>query len=155
KKPVVAWSDMCASAGYWVASGCDYIMAANNISASFGSIGIMCSFRDASKYWEDLGIKDHTIYSDLSTHKNKSFDLALKGDYSLIRKEDLDPIALNFQNYVKSNRPNLDLEEEGIIEGKMFYAQDAVANGLADGIGNFQDALIKANELAAVKSIMN
>ncbi|MCD8435882.1 S49 family peptidase [Tenacibaculum dicentrarchi] len=155
KKPVVAWADMCASAGYWVAAGCDYIMASNNISASFGSIGIMCSFRDASKYWEELGIKDHTIYSDLSTHKNKSFELALQGDYSLIKKEDLNPIALSFQNYVKANRPNLNLEEEGILEGKMFYAENSVVNGLADGIGNFQDALAKATQLAAVKSIMN
>lgn len=153
-KPVVAWCDMCASAGYWVASGCDYVMAANTISASFGSIGVMMSFRDTSKYWADMGVVDHVVNADPSEHKNKSFELALKGDYKLIRKELLNPLAIQFQETVKANRPNLKLDVEGIISGKMFFAQDSVEIGLADGIGNLQQAMKKVTELNAVQTIM-
>ncbi|WP_271407281.1 S49 family peptidase [Tenacibaculum soleae] len=153
-KPVVAWCDMCASAGYWVASGCDYIMAANTISSSFGSIGVMVTLRDASKYWKDLGVEDHVINADPSEHKNKTFELALKGDYKLIKKELLNPLAVQFQETVKANRPNLKLDVEGIISGKMFFAQDSVDIGLADGIGNLQQAMDKVTELKAVQTIM-
>ncbi len=154
KKPVLAWCDLCASAGYWIASNCDYIMASNTISSSFGSIGVMATLEDASKYWEDKGIIEHIIKADQSKHKNESFHLALKGDYKLIKEEHLNPLAIKFQNTVKANRPNLNLDIEGILSGKMFYAEQSVAYGLADSIGDFNQAIKKLTELVAVQTIM-
>lgn len=154
KKPVLSWCDMCASAGIWVATGTDYIMAQNNISSSFGSIGVMASLRNAKKYWTDMGVIDYTIYADQSDHKNKAFDLAMEGKFKLIKKEHLNPLAIKFQETVKANRPNLKLDVEGIISGKMFYAEEAVEYGLADSIGSFEQAIEKLTELAAVQTIM-
>lgn len=154
KKPILSWCDMCASAGIWVATGTNYIMAQNNISSSFGSIGVMASLRSAKKYWEDMGVIDHTIYADQSDHKNKSFDLALEGKYELIKKEHLNPLAIKFQETVKSDLPKLNLEVEGIISGKMFYAEEAVQFGLINSIGSFEKAIEKLTELAAVQTIM-
>lgn len=153
-KPVVALCDMCASAGYWVAAGTDYLMAENNISSMFGSIGVMATIRDAQKYWKDLGIKDHVINADQSDYKNKEFEEVLKGNYKPIRQELLNPLAVQFQETVKSDRKKLKLETEGIISGKMFYAEQAVEIGLADSIGNMQQAIEKIKELAAVQNFM-
>ena len=155
KKPVLSLCDVPASANYWVVSGSDYIMAENNISASFGSIGIMASLRNMEKYWKNLGIVDHTVYADQSDHKNKAFDLALEGKFKLIRKEHLNPLAINFQNTIKTNRPNLKLDVEGIISGKMFYAEESVEIGLIDSIGNMELAIEKLTELAEVQQIMS
>lgn len=44
-KAVVAHCDLCASAAYYAASYCNEIIAANEVSAEFGSIGVMMSFR--------------------------------------------------------------------------------------------------------------
>lgn len=152
-KPVLSLCDMCGSAGYWTSVGTDFIMAENTISSMFGSIGVLASFRDASKYWKDLGVIDHTILADQSEHKNKAFHLALEGDYEKIKNEILNPVAIKFQENVKSFRPNLKLDVEGIISGKMFYAQEALEIGLIDGIGDFNHAVEKLTTLAIGKSI--
>ena len=75
-KAVVAHCDLCASAAYYAASYCNEIIAANEVSAEFGSIGVMMSFPDYAKYYESAGIKVHTIYSNLSDYKNAPFEAA-------------------------------------------------------------------------------
>lgn len=149
-KPVVASCDLCASAAYYVACYCDEIMANNTISAEFGSIGVMMSFPDYAKYYEKEGIKVHTIYSNLSEYKNQPFELAKEGKYDLIKSEVLDPLAQKFQNAVKTRREGkLDEKVEGILSGKVFFAEDALKNGLIDSIGSEQKAIDRCRELAA------
>ena len=150
QKAVVAYCDLCASAAYYVASACNEIVAGNEVSAELGSIGVMMSFMDYAKYYEDLGIKQHTIYSNLSDYKNLPFEAAKRGDYKAIRDEELDPLARDFQEAVKSGRGSrLQLETEGLLRGRMFYAKDAVRVGLADRIGTLQSAVESSRELSA------
>jgi len=155
KKPVVSIADTSASAALWVQSYTDYKMAANNISAQFGSVGVMAHFMTYQKYLKDLGITEHTIYSNYSEDKNKAFELAMEGKYKLIKEEHLDPLALKFQDDIKSNLPKLDLNVEGIITGKMFYADAALEHGFIQEIGNMQRAVEVVKELAAVHTFMN
>ena len=153
KKPVVACCDLCASACYYVACHCNKIIADNDISAEFGSIGVMMQFPDYAKYYEKQGIKVHTIYSDLSTHKNAPFEAALKGEYKSIKEEMLNPLAREFQQAVKSHRPNLDDKIDGILNGRMFFAKDALKYGLIDAIGNRDAATEEVRRLAASMSL--
>lgn len=153
KKPVVACCDLCASACYYVACHCNKIIADNDISAEFGSIGVMMQFPDYAKYYEKQGIKVHTIYSDLSTHKNAPFEAALKGEYKSIKEEMLNPLAREFQQAVKSHRPNLDDKVDGILNGRMFFAKDALKYGLIDAIGNRDAATEEVRRLAASMSL--
>ena len=154
-KPVVASCDLCASAAYWSASACNQVIANNDISSQFGSIGVMMSFADVKPYWEKMGIKFHTVYAPESTHKNREFELALEGKYEEIQKLRLSPLAVKFQNAVRTNRGDkLKESTPGILNGAMFYASDAVAFGLADKIGNMDSAIKAARELAD-KSLIN
>lgn len=149
-KAVVASCSLCASAAYYVAAYCNEIMADNDIDAEFGSIGVMMSFADYAKYYEQEGIKVHTIYSNLSEYKNKPFEEAKKGNYTAIRNEELDPLAREFQETVKRSRgPRLKLDTEGLLQGRMFYARDAVQVGLADNIGSVEQAAARSRELSA------
>jgi len=148
-KPVVASCDLCASAAYYVACHCDEIVADNAISAEFGSIGVMMQFPDYAKYYEQKGIKVHTIYSDLSTYKNAPFEAALKGDYKSIREEQLNPLAREFQQAVRLRRKNLDEKVDGILAGRMFYAADARKYGLIDAIGTSDTATEEVRRLSA------
>lgn len=154
-KCVVALCDLCASAAYYVASYCDEIIASNTISAEFGSIGVMMSFADYAKYYEDNGIKVHTIYSDLSSYKNAPFESAKAGDYKAIKEEELNPLAKKFQNAVRSQRPNLDTKVEGILNGRTFFAEDAQKNGLIDNIGNMDFAVSECRKKCADAKISN
>lgn len=148
-KPVVASCDLCASAAYYVACHCDEIIANNSISAEFGSIGVMIQFPDYAKYYEQKGIKVHTVYSDLSSYKNAPFEAALKGDYKSIREETLNPLARQFQQAVRNRRRNLDEKVDGILNGRMFFAADAKSHGLIDAIGNADTATEEVRRLHA------
>lgn len=148
-KPVVACCDLCASAAYYVACHCNRIVANNTISAEFGSIGVMMQFPDYAKYYEERGIKIHTIYSNLSTYKNAPFEAARKGEYTSIKEEQLDPLARQFQEAVKTHRQQLDQKIDGILAGRMFYAKDALKHGLIDQIGTEQEATDLVRRLAA------
>lgn len=154
-KPVVASCDMAASAAYWIATACDRIIADNNISSSFGSIGVMCSFADVRPVYEKMGYVFHEIYADPSSDKNEAFNLALKGEYDKIRKESLNPLAIQFQETVKANRPGVNAEIPGILSGKMFYAKQALEYGLIDDIGTLSKAVSVAKKLQAENTINN
>lgn len=153
-KPVVASCDLCASAAYYVACHCDEVMATNSISSEFGSIGVMMSFADYSKYYESEGIKVHTIYSNLSNYKNQPFELAREGKYDLIKTEQLDPLAQKFQEAVRERRAGkLDEKVEGILAGRVFFAEESLANGLIDSIGSLEKAVARCRELVAEANI--
>lgn len=153
RKPIIGLADACLSLHYWAAiTLCDYIMADNDISARFGSVGVVSQFMDAKKHWEEKGYTFHEIYADQSTHKNEVFRLALEGKYEKIKSEILNPMAAKFQDAVKSSRKNLRLEEEGIISGKTFDADKALGIGLIDGIGTFKQAIERAHMYAELNT---
>lgn len=139
-KPVVAVVDgMCASAGMYAASLCDRIIALNKM-CSVGSIGVMVQLVDYGPYYKKQGIKIIEIYPPESADKNKSYRDAIDGKTQTMIDEVLTPLAVNFQNVVKEHRP-VDESIEGVLSGKMFYAEDAIKAGLVDEIGNFESAV--------------
>lgn len=153
-KAVVAHCDLCASAAYYVASYCDEIIAGNEISSEFGSIGVMMTFPDYAKYYEKVGITVHTIYSNLSDYKNAPFEAAKKGDYAAIRDEELDPLARDFQENVRKNRGGRLIQEtEGLLRGRMFYHRDAIRVGLADSTGTLEQAIRRSREISSEATI--
>lgn len=148
KKPVVVLADSCYSLHYWTACAvADHIMADNNISSGFGSVGVLATFMDARGYYEKKGAKIHEIYADQSEHKNETFRLALEGQYDKIKESDLNPLAIKFQNAVRAARPNLK-EKKGVLTGATFYAEEALELGMIDSIGNMQRAFQMVNALA-------
>lgn len=153
-KPVIGLADICASACLYVGVGTDKLFARNNISAMFGSIGVMATIMDFTEYLKNMGVKEHLIYATQSSYKHKSQKQALEDDYKEFRKEHLDPVAIQFQNFVKSSCPNLQTDVEGILEGKMFYAEEAKEHGLISGIADFEEAADQVKFLASARSFM-
>jgi protease-4 len=141
KKPVVGLGDQVSSLGYWaMCAVSDHKMADNNISASFGSVGVVLSYIDTRKYLESLGYVFHEVYPEESIHKNEAWNLMLQGKYDLIKKEMLSPFAIKFQDAVRAACPNLK-EEIGVLTGKTFGADKALEYGMIDSIGSFDQAI--------------
>lgn len=150
-KPVVGLADQCCSLHFWaLCAVADHRMASNNISAEFGSVGIVASFADNRAYLEKLGYKFHEIYPEESKHKNEAFRLALEGKYDMITKEHLSPLAIKFQDFVRNSSPNLK-EETGVLTGKTFGADDALKYGMINSIGNLDQAINRATVLSETK----
>ena len=155
-KPVVALANsMAASAAYWIAMNSDTIMM-NDPTAQVGSIGVMMTFLDDSAYWEKMGIKWTDIVADGSESKNKGYFDALKGKFSTIKSESLNPLREMFaQATIDARGSKIDLEAENVLSGKMYFAaatpsgnKSAIEVGLADSIGNLDDAVNRVLQLA-------
>lgn len=155
-KPVVGLGDTVASAALYMLAGANHIMASNTISSGFGSVGVVASWMDVQPYYEKMGVKFHTVYADQSEHKNQAFEMALKGEYDLIKKEMLNPMAIAFQEHMKAMRGSkLNMEVPGLLTGKMFFAKDALECGLIDSIGDKAKAIQKVLELADINKFLN
>ena len=150
KKSVALIDYQCCSGGLYVASFCDEIYAINRM-CEVGSIGTYAQFVNDSKALESWGYKIVQIYPPESKYKNLPEREARDGKPDRIIKEQLTPFAIHFQNIMKENRRKLDLSEEGILEGKVFYAYDAINNGLIDGLMNLDGAIERVQELANIQ----
>ena len=144
-KPIVAFVEgVAASAAYWIASAADKIIASSTLDR-IGSIGTMLFFADLKPFYEKEGVKFHEFYASASTDKNKEFNQILDGTYEPYQKSTLDKINNKFMSDVKANRPDLDAST---LTGKMYFAEDAVSNGLIDQIGSISDAIQSCIELS-------
>ena len=153
-KPIVGFCDSALSLHYWTAvEVCDHIMASNNVSARFGSVGVVLTFADNRKAMEEKGYTIHEIYPEESSHKNLAFKLARDGKYDAIKEEFLSPLANRFQERVKAKMPNINQNIEGILKGKTFFADDALAYGMIHSIGGMKKAVMQASMLAAIQQL--
>jgi ClpP class serine protease len=145
KKPVWAFIDSVAcSAAYWIISGADKIIMAEDTSRA-GSIGVLIHLTDWQAYEKDIGIINRDVKASLSINKNKPYENALKGDDSLLIQE-LDNINNVFLKDIKNNRGfkagliDFDLSTATpenipeVITGKVYNGQFAVTFGLADEV---------------------
>jgi protease-4 len=150
-KPCVAVIDgECCSGGIYVASLCDEIYAVNRM-CEVGSIGVFARIvdtREADKQW---GYKVEQIYPPESKYKNLEIREALEGKPERLIREVLTPYAVHFQNVIKENRSRIDTSVEGILEGRTFYAFDAISNGLIDGLMNMEKATERVRRMAEEK----
>lgn len=157
-KPTIGLvSDLMASAGMWLGSAMDEIYAENNM-AEIGSIGVYCAFIDQKGKFEKEGSKIYEIYAPQSTEKNKDYRDALAGKPELMESK-LAFIADQFIQTVKDNRGDrLNLKAGDPFKGAMFYASEAQAIGLIDGIKSLSEVVAHLErkgsaEGAAVASI--
>lgn len=142
KKPLGIVYEQSASAHLYIAYGLqpDFVWAANNITASVGSLGVMVSWLDDQKWLEMNGLEKVAIYPDESSDKNLPLRLALEGKYDLIKTEMLSPLAVRFQEDMIRLNSNLKSAEPGVLTGKMFYAEAAIKVGFAQKIGTMEEA---------------
>ena len=156
QKPIVGLYDQSCSAHLWtMLAVSDHVMADNNISSLIGSIGVVLSWTDNRKYLENIGYEFHEVYPEESKHKNEAARLAMEGKYDLIKKEMLSPMAIQFQDYVKSKRPKLNTKETGVLTGKTFGADKALDLGFIDAIGSFREAKQMVEILGELKKVNN
>lgn len=134
KKPTIALiKDVAASAGYWIASSADHIIA-NRMSLT-GSIGVLSSYLEFSGLMEEYGVGYERLiageYKDMGAPFRK-----LTEEERLLIQGRLDRLHQFFIQEVADNR-NLPLEKvKEIATGEVFLGVDALPLGLVDQLGN-------------------
>ncbi len=138
-KPIhVAVMGLCCSAAYWISSGADRIWTTSKTDI-IGSIGVMTTYADFLKYYEEAGIKVEDIYATKSTEKNNDYRAWTAGDDKPV-KETLDYIMEVFQSAVMAGRKMKDSNDA--FKGNTYFPDQAKALSLVDGIQSLQGILL-------------
>lgn len=147
KAVVVSMGGVAASGGYWVSTPANYIVASpSTITGSIGIFGVVTTFEDSLS---EIGV--HTDGVSTSPLADATVTKALTPEFSELMQLYIESGYSNFINLVAKSRHKTPEEVDKIAQGRVWVGSDAKANGLVDKLGDFDDAVAKAAELASVE----
>ena len=144
---LVHMGDLCASGGYYVSMGADEIMALPTTMT--GSIGVILSSVNIRQLAEKLGISDVTIASGKNKAMLNPFHDLTPEQQAILQKM-IDSMHQRFIGIVAEGRGLPREKVAELADGRIFLSSEAKNLGLIDGIGYFEDAYKRMNELLGV-----
>ena len=147
KPVVVSMGGMAASGGYWISPPASYIVA--NPSTLTGSIGIFGVINTVENSLDSIGV--HTDGVATSPLADVSVTKSLPPEVQQMMQLSIENGYKRFITLVADARKSTPAQIDKIAQGHVWTGQDAKANGLVDSLGDFDDAIAKAAELAKLK----
>jgi protease-4 len=134
--------DLCASAGYWIASACSGIFATP--TASLGSIGVYMALVDESQAWAEQGWK--LVLVKAGTFKAAGTPGSEITDEQVAQwQQGVDALYAMFAADVRRGRPAVADES---MQGQCFLGAAAQAVGLVDQIVADRDEVLASLAIA-------
>jgi len=148
-KPVVAsMGSVAASGGYWISVIADRVIASPaTVTGSIGIFGMVPTFQRTLEF---AGVSTDGVGTtpwsgelrpdrEMAEHTRQLFQLVIEDGYD------------DFISGVAEHR-ELDKDYvDSIAQGQVWTGGDAFENGLVDQLGNFDDAIVAAGELAGLE----
>ncbi|HCM1977864.1 TPA: signal peptide peptidase SppA [Salmonella enterica subsp. houtenae serovar 47:z36:-] len=147
KPVVVSMGGMAASGGYWISTPANYIVASP--STLTGSIGIFGVINTVENSLSSIGI--HSDGVSTSPLAEISMTKALSPEVQQMMQLSIEYGYKRFITLVAEARKRTPEQIDKIAQGHVWTGEDAKANGLVDSLGDFDDAVAKAAELAKLK----
>jgi len=145
--PVVAsMSTVAASGGYWIAADADKIVAApTTITGSIGVFGLLMTLEDSL---EAIGIHSDTVSTTELSMLNPLEEMT---DYQKnLVQSSVEATYENFLTIVSKARDMSRDDVHEVAQGRIWTGQQAMERGLVDQLGNFDDSLATAAQLASI-----
>ncbi|MCD8439174.1 signal peptide peptidase SppA [Tenacibaculum finnmarkense] len=149
EKPlVVSMGNLAASGGYYIACNADKIIAEpTTITGSIGVFGAVPNFHKLAGF---MGINAEQV----STNSNPNYSVfePINDKFYTVTKQGVEHIYTVFVNRVATGR-NMTFEQvNNVAQGRVWTGKQAVENGLVDQLGNLNDAIAVAANLAEIES---
>ena len=148
-KPVISsMSTYAASGGYWIAASTDKIFASpSTITGSIGVFGMFMTYENSLDY---LGIHSDGVGStDIA---GLSPARALSPAFGQILQRNVENTYGNFLSLVANARDMTVEEVDTVAQGRVWIGEDALELGLVDELGELDDAVATAAELAELEN---
>lgn len=144
KPVVVSMGGLAASGGYWISTPADYIIASpSTLTGSIGIFGVINTFENS------LGaIGVHTDGVSTSPLAEATITKALPEQFSQMMQLTIEKGYKTFINLVAKSRNKTPEQVDEIAQGRVWIGSDAKNIGLVDELGDFDNAVEKAAELA-------
>ena len=150
EKPLIAYmSDVCASGGYYIAMPADTLIASSG--SIIGSIGVFGLFPEMN---ELLNNKLKITTDQIKTNKNiGEIDpfRPLEEDEKKLVQRGVNQIYTEFLSIVAEGRSMSTDEVDKLARGRVFYGDKGKELDLIDIVGEFNDAIKLAAELAEIE----
>lgn len=148
KRVIVSMGDVAASGGYYIASAADRIVA--NPGTILGSIGVIMEFLQLQDLLKKAGVGMEVLksgeFKDIgSPHRD------MTPRERELMMELLQDIQGQFVKAVAQGRDMSPAEIEKIADGRVFSGAKGKELGLVDQLGNFQDAVSLAKQMAQIQ----
>ena len=148
---VVSMGDLAASGGYYISCGADYIFA--EPTTITGSIGIFGTIPNVAKLRNKIGLdidgvstnrhsalESNMVYKGMNPEERQLMQTMIENGYDLFTRRCAEGRHVE-QDYIKS-----------IGEGRVYLGTRGVELGIVDQLGNIDDAIAKAVELAGLEN---
>lgn len=149
-KPVHGYtSGLANSAGYWMISACRDVTCTK--MSNLGSIGVVTIHQEISKMLKDRGVEVTVFRDGKFKSKPNSYEKLDKETKDMVNGS-LKLLGNFFLDWVAEQRNfNRDTVRADVGEGRVFFGEEAVANGLADRIMFFEDFIYKLSLLDSIE----
>ncbi len=150
EKPVIAsMSDVAASGGYYMAMGCDTIVAhPNTITGSIGIFGVLFNVQDFLK--NKLGV----TVDGVKTNAHADIGYPTRPLTAFERRVIQENVEEGYDDFVTKAAQGRNMSEEqlrSIASGRVWSGAEAKENGLVDVLGGLDDAIRIAAKAANLK----
>lgn len=148
KKVLASMGNVAASGGYYVACAADRILA--NPGSITGSIGVIVESVNVEELFRKIGLETMVVKSgkhkDLGSPTRKMTE-----EERRLLQDVLDNVHEQFIQAVAEGR-NLPVEKiRPLADGRIFSGHQALSLGLVDALGNLEDAIAMATQMAGIK----
>ncbi|MEZ9821921.1 signal peptide peptidase SppA [Shewanella sp. 10N.286.45.A1] len=146
KPIVVSMGSYAASGGYWISASADYIYATpTTLTGSIGIFGMVTTFEDSLA---SIGV--HTDGVATSDWAGFSVTKGMSPEIGAVIQRHIERGYKDFISLVATER-DMTLEQvDNIAQGRVWTGRKALELGLVDGIGDLQNAVTHAAELAKI-----
>lgn len=148
KKIVVSMGTMAASGGYYIASASDQIVA--NPGTLTGSIGVIMELVNVEGLMEKIGVESLIIKSGKNKDVGSPFRKMEPAERAILQRL-MDDVHNQFIEAVAEGRGLSPEQVREMADGSVFTGLQARDLGLVDEIGNLQDTISLAAEMAGIE----
>jgi protease-4 len=148
KKVVVSMGSVAASGGYYVAAAGDRIVA--NPGTITGSIGVKMEFANLEKLLEKIGIKGMVVKAGAYKDIGSPFRDMSPEEHKLLQAV-IDDVHSQFIEAVAKGRSLPEADVRSLADGRIFTGRQALQLKLVDELGDLEDSIRAAAELAGIK----
>jgi protease-4 len=149
KKVIASFQDVAASGGYYIAASADRIVA--NPGSIVGSIGVIFHLNNLEELAKKVGVKSVVIASgkmkdmgsptrSLSAEERQVFEGLVQSAYGQF----LSAVSEGRKMPLETLRP--------LADGRVFTGEQALAVGLVDVLGGFDQAIEEAKRVAGLRA---
>ncbi|MDZ8118297.1 signal peptide peptidase SppA [Pontiella agarivorans] len=139
--------DLCASGGYYASMAGDYIMA--EPTAIVGSVGVIMQTMNMKGLGDMIGLSSVTIASGENKDMLNPFEEVNPAHLNMLQTL-VDSMQQRFAAIVMDSRG---LEDDALLDGRVFSVGQALEENLIDGVGYWEDAVEKMCELLDVDEL--